>query len=88
MQDTQFPLWDKIMAADVAPAMFHVLNDSYEALGALEAIVQPTWEGLMLPLERLEDPMDRVWGFTQHLSSVMNNDALINAVAEVCFYVI
>ena len=64
--------------------MYQVLNESYKVLEALEATVQPTWESLMLPLERLEDPMDRVWGFIQHLSSVMNSDALIAAIAEVC----
>ena len=45
-------------------ALLAELNDN---LDSLEKTVQPTWEGLVEPLERLSDKIERTWGAVSHL---------------------
>lgn len=36
-------------------------------IDALEANVTPTWEGLVEPIERIFDRLERAWGAVSHL---------------------
>eukprot|EP00850_Spirogloea_muscicola_P026308 SM006603S20131 [mRNA] locus=s6603:257:651:- [translate_table: standard] len=52
-------------------------------LEALEAAVQPSWPGLVQPLERLGDRLAVAWGAVNHLKAVRDSEALRTAVDEV-----
>jgi oligopeptidase A len=82
LQDTVFPRFDLIQPTHVVPAMRHLLAELEQCLDQLERDVQPTWEGLVEPLERLGDRLSVVWGIVGHLMGVKNRDALRAAYQE------
>ena len=47
----------------------------------LESSVEPTWDGLVVPYERLGDSMSRAWSQISHLKAVRDNEALREAHA-------
>jgi len=49
------------------------------ALQQLEATVEPTWAGLVEPLERLTDQLNVTWGIVGHLMGVKNSVELRQA---------
>ena len=51
----------------MVPGIRALLADLNENLDSLEKTVQPTWEGLVEPLERLSDKIERTWGAVSHL---------------------
>jgi len=51
----------------VVPGIRALLAELNENLDNLEISVQPTWEGLVEPLERLSDKIERTWGAVSHL---------------------
>ena len=67
MQDSVTPQFDKIQAEHVVPGIKTLLADLNASLDELEKTVQPTWEGLVEPLERLSDKIERTWGAVSHL---------------------
>jgi oligopeptidase A len=70
------PAFDRIEAAHVEPAIGKLVAELKDGLAALEATVQPTWAGLVEPLEQLVEPLRIAWGNVTHLMSVRNADAL------------
>ena len=70
------PVWQNIRAEQVEPGLHALLDDSERAFDHLESHHQPTWEGLMLPLEELQDRLGRVFGAVMHLVGVKYSDAL------------
>jgi oligopeptidase A len=70
------PAFDRIEASHVEPAIGQLVADLKRGLAELEAEVQPTWAGLVEPLERLVEPLRLGWGHVTHLMSVRNADAL------------
>jgi oligopeptidase A len=59
--------------------MRHLLADLEAELQHLEDQLQPSWAGLVEPLERIEDRLNRTWGVVGHLMGVQNSDALRQA---------
>ena len=55
LQPAVFPCFDLIRPEHVGPAMQQLLAGLEAALQQLEAQVEPTWAGLVEPLERLTD---------------------------------
>ena len=51
----------------MVPGIRALLAELNENLDNLERSVQPTWEGLVEPLERLSDKIERTWGAVSHL---------------------
>ena len=76
LEDAAYPAFDRIGAQHVAPAMRQLLDDLGAELADLEAHAQPTWEGLVEPLERLGDRLRVPWGIVGHLMGVKNSDEL------------
>jgi oligopeptidase A len=76
---TALPRFDRIQPAHVVPAMQQLLATLDAELQHLESQLQPTWEGLVEPIERLHDRLSVVWGIVGHLMGVKNNDALRQA---------
>jgi oligopeptidase A len=76
---SHLPVWSQMTAEHVQPGLDALLEESEAAFDALESGLTPTWEGLMLPLERLQDRLGRVFGAVLHLTSVKYSDELQNA---------
>ena len=81
--DSPFPEWNTIDAAHVVPAIRQLLDETNGAIDALEKNVEPTWVGLVEPLERIADRLGRAWGTVSHLKAVKDTEALRKAVEEV-----
>lgn len=77
------PRFDRIRPEHVVPAMQQLLPDLEAELQQLEAQLQPTWQGLVEPLERLTDRLSVTWGVVGHLMGVQNSDALRQAYQTV-----
>ncbi len=73
---TPYPRFDEIEAAHVVPAGDAVLAELQAELEQLERDGEPTWDSLVVPLERISDRLELVWGAVIHLTSVKNSDAL------------
>jgi oligopeptidase A len=73
------PRFDLITPEHVVPAMQQLLATLDTELQRLESQVQPTWEALVEPIERLSDRLSVVWGIVGHLMGVKNNEALRQA---------
>ena len=68
---------------DVVPGIKSLLEDLHRELDVLEASVEPTWPGLVEPLERIVDRISRAWGTVTHLKAVQDTEELRKAVEEV-----
>eukprot|EP00878_Enallax_costatus_P002366 GHUV01002542.1.p1 GENE.GHUV01002542.1~~GHUV01002542.1.p1 ORF type:complete len:832 (+),score=220.74 GHUV01002542.1:594-3089(+) len=83
LADVVFPLYDQVTAEHVVPGMRALLAQLHKEIDGLEASVEPTWHGLVEPLEKLTDRHQRTWGIVSHLKGVKDSDALRKAVEEV-----
>jgi len=82
------PRFDEIEVAHVEPAIRRLLDELAGELDALEAGIEPTYQGIVAPLERLNDRLGFAWGVVGHLMSVRNSDALRDAHGSVPPHVI
>lgn len=73
------PPFDQIEAEHVLPAITQLLTELESDLQTLEADVQPTWTGLVEPLEQLGDRLSWSWGIIGHLMGVKNSPELREA---------
>jgi oligopeptidase A len=73
------PPFEQIQPDQVVPAITQLLQELGESLTQLEANVVPTWEGLVVPLERLEERISWSWGVVSHLMGVKNSPELRQA---------
>ncbi|MEQ8858076.1 MAG: M3 family metallopeptidase [Pseudomonadales bacterium] len=73
---SHLPVWENIDPGRVEAALNALLGETETAFDALEAGHEPTWEGLMLPLEALQDRLGRAFGAVMHLTSVKYTDEL------------
>ena len=64
------PQWQQIQVEDIVPGMMHLIDTVRQAFKQLEQISDPSWENMILPLERMSlkvnGPMSRI----EHLQSV------------------
>ena len=51
----------------MVPGITQLLDELNAELDELEKRVQPTWNGLVEPLERLTDRLSLAWGTVSHL---------------------
>ncbi len=56
------PPFDAIKTDHVVPAMTQILAELDQELSNLEATVQPTWSGLVEPLQRIIERLTWSWG--------------------------
>lgn len=80
---TPLPDFGAIRPEHVVPAMRQLLLETDAERQQLEAALEPTWAGLMQPLERLENRLNLAWGAVGHLMGVKNSEALRHAHQEV-----
>ena len=75
----KLPPFSEIKPEQVIPAIAQLLEEASNGLTDLEANLQPTWSGLVEPLERLTERIGWGWGAIEHLLSVKNSAELREA---------
>ena len=73
------PPFEDIKPEQVVPAITQLLAELEKQLTDLEAHAVPTWEGLVQPLEQLEERIGWSWGIVAHLMGVKNSPELRQA---------
>ncbi|KKD39045.1 M3 family metallopeptidase [Limnoraphis robusta] len=73
------PPFEMIEADAVVPEMTQLLEELDAELASLEANVQPTWEGLVEPLQLFQERLTWSWGTVSHLMGVKNSPELRTA---------
>ena len=85
LQQFDLPPYSAILPAHVEPAVDAILTDNRAAL--VELLSQqsgtPSWDGLVLALDELNDRLGRAWSPVSHLNAVCNN-AELRAAYEAC----
>ncbi len=76
---TGLPPFEQILPEQVVPAITELLQDVEKQLSQLEANLVPTWEGLVTPLEQIEERLSWSWGIVGHLMGVKNSPELRQA---------
>ncbi len=64
------PPFTEIKSEHIVPAMTQLLAQVDQELTDLEAKVQPNWNGLVEPLDRLTNRLTWSWGIVGHLMGV------------------
>ena len=77
------PYWTRFEADKVVPAATALLDEVEASFDALEDAVQATWDGLMVPLEKMQIRLGVLLGTVGHLLSVKYSDPLQEAYDEV-----
>ncbi|MEM6505168.1 MAG: M3 family metallopeptidase [Planctomycetota bacterium] len=83
MQREGLPAFDVITPEHVVPGVEASLTELSAAFDQLEASAQPTWDGLLAPLEAIGRVFEYCWGPIGHLMAVKNSDALRDAYMAV-----
>ncbi|OCQ94504.1 peptidase M3 [Nostoc sp. MBR 210] len=83
LRGTGLPPFTEIQAEQVIPAFQQLLKELDEELATLEANAQPTWSGLVEPLEKLTERLTWSWGIVSHLMGVKNSPQLREAYETV-----
>ncbi len=83
LQGRGLPAFDKIQPSDVEPAVESLVRELEAELTELEKSVQPTWQGLVEPLTRLEEKLSWTWGTVSHLMGVKNSPELRHGFEQV-----
>ncbi|MFM1842148.1 MAG: Oligopeptidase, partial [Cyanobacteriota bacterium] len=83
LQGRGLPPFDRIQASDVVPAVETLIAELNQTLTGLEKTVEPTWNGLVDPLTRLEERLTWTWGTISHLMGVKNSPELRQAFEQV-----
>ncbi|MBD2343136.1 M3 family metallopeptidase [Anabaena subtropica] len=76
LKGSGLPPFTEIQPEQVQPAFQQLLAELEQELSTLEANVQPTWDGLVEPLEKLSDRLTWSWGIVNHLMGVKNSPEL------------
>jgi oligopeptidase A len=79
LQGTGLPPFAEIKPERVVPAFNELLAELDQQLATLEANLQPTWSGLVEPLEKLTERLTWSWGVVNHLMGVKNSPELREA---------
>ncbi len=73
----ELPAFSRITSADIEPAINRLLSDNLEQVDSLLADDRSySWDGLVAPLEDMEEKLSRSWSPVSHLNSVMNSEEL------------
>ena len=70
------PSFSRVESAHVEPGIRALIAELSEALAELEKTAEPSWAGVVVPLEALGDRLSFAWGIVGHLMGVRNSDAL------------
>lgn len=74
------PPFSAIKPEHIEPAIDQILADNRAAIAdLLKSPEQKTWDNLIVPMEDLEDRLNRAWSPVSHMNSVLNSDELRDA---------
>jgi oligopeptidase A len=76
LRGSGLPPFAEVQAEQVVPAFDQLLAELDAQLETLEANVEPTWNGLVVPLEKLTERLYWSWGIVNHLMGVKNSPEL------------
>ncbi len=79
LQGSGLPPFADIKPEHVVPAISQLLGELDKELTNLEANVEPTWNGLVAPLEDMTERLYWSWGIVNHLMGVKNSSELRSA---------
>ena len=77
------PPFQDIKADHVVPGITQLLAELETQLQQLEANIKPTWDGLVTPLNEIEERLGWSWGIIGHLMGVKNSPQLREAYETV-----
>ena len=80
---SSLPRFDAIESEHVEPGITALVDEVETMLERLESEAEPTWSGVVEPIERMHDRLGFGWGVVEHLLSVKNSDALRAAYEKV-----
>ena len=83
LKGSGLPPFGEMKAEHVVPAFNQLLAELDEELATIEAHVEPTWSGLVEPLEKLTQRLNWSWGVVNHLMGVKNSPELREAYETV-----
>ena len=73
LKDTELPDFAALQPQFVEPAIIRILDDNRRAINdLLDKSGGPTWNSLILPIEELEDRLEKIWSPVGHLNGVTN----------------
>jgi oligopeptidase A len=73
LAEAELPAFAALRPQDVESAFAEILASNCNAIEKLlDELVQPSWQTLVLPLEELEDRLEKAWAPVGHLNGVMN----------------
>jgi len=73
------PPFSRIRPEHVEPAVRKVVRENLEAVEDIVGTGDFTWDGLVVPLEKLDQRLARTWAPVGHLNAVVNSEALRKA---------
>ncbi|MEW5857277.1 MAG: M3 family metallopeptidase, partial [Cyanobacteriota bacterium] len=73
------PPFDAIKPEHIVPGMTQLLAELEQELATLETQVEPTWSGLVEPLQQLVERLTWSWGIVGHLMAVKNSPEIREA---------
>ncbi|MGQ9424837.1 oligopeptidase A [Gilvimarinus sp. F26214L] len=83
LAESELPLFDRIKAEHVIPAIETILAANRQELAVqLNSLDQPSYEELVVPFEEREDRLSQAWSPVSHLNAVMNSPELRQAYAQ------
>lgn len=77
------PSFPEIKPEHIVPAVKELLPTLETQVQELENNLQPTWEGLVIPLNLIEERLRWTWGIIGHLMGVKNSPQLREAYEAV-----
>ncbi|MDM9380431.1 M3 family metallopeptidase [Chlorogloeopsis sp. ULAP01] len=83
LQGSGLPAFADIKPEQVVPAFNQLLTELDQELTKLESKVQPTWNDLVEPLEKITERLSWSWGVVSHLMGVKNSPELREAYETV-----
>ncbi len=71
------PLFEQIKVKHISAALNKVLTENRLLIKKIESTkINPNWENFVIPLQKINEKLSRVWSQINHLNSVMNSDEL------------
>ena len=80
LKNHELPPFRQITPDQVQPAIARIIAENRQQINELlSARDTPSWDGLVTPLDELNDRLNQAWSPVQHMNSVLNSDALRDA---------
>ena len=71
------PLFEQIKVKHISAALNKVLTENRLLIKKIESTkINPNWENFVIPLQKINEKLSRVWSQINHLNSVINSDEL------------